>query len=68
MAGLERYVIEAILLEGASPTQLARTHKISRSWIYELRERFKHGGYEALGPRSRRPLTCPRQVRGTGPG
>ncbi len=62
MAGVERYVIEAILLEGASPSALARTHQVSRSWIYELRERFKQGGYEALEPRSRRPLSCPHQV------
>jgi transposase InsO family protein len=62
MAGVERYVIEAILLEGASPSALARTHHISRSWIYELRERFQQGGYQALEPRSRRPLSCPRQV------
>lgn len=62
MAGLERYVIEAILLEGVSPSALARTHHISRSWIYELCKRFKEGGYEALAPRSRRPLSSPTQV------
>jgi transposase InsO family protein len=62
MAGVERYVIEAILLEGAGPSALARTHNISRSWIYELRERFRRGGYQALEPRSRRPLSSPSQV------
>jgi transposase InsO family protein len=62
MAGLERYVIEAILLEGVSPSELARTHHLSRSWIYELRKRFSAGGYAALQPRSRRPLSSPRQV------
>lgn len=46
MAGVEKYVIEAILLEGASPSALARSHHISRSWIYELLERFKAGGYQ----------------------
>jgi transposase InsO family protein len=64
MAGVERYVIEAILLEGASPSALARTHNISRSWIYELCERFQQGGYQALEPRSRRPLSSPTQVSG----
>src|SRR3974377_1636766 len=58
MAGVERYVIEGILLEGASPSALARNHHFSRSWIYELRERFKRGGYEALEPRSRHPLAA----------
>ena len=62
MAGVEKYVIEAILLEGASPSALARTHHISRSWIYELRERFKRGGYQALAPRSRRPHSSPTQI------
>ena len=59
MAGIEKYVIEAILLEGASPSALAKTHHISRSWIYELRERYREGGYAALAPRSRRPHTSP---------
>jgi len=62
MAGVEKYVIEAILLEGASPSALARTHQISRSWIYELRERFEAGGYQALTPRSRRPHSSPTQI------
>src|SRR5690348_4406011 len=62
MAGVEKYVIEAILLEGASPSALARTHQISRSWIYELRERFEAGGYQALAPRSRRPHSSPTQI------
>ena len=62
MAGVEKYVIEAILLEGASPSALARSHHISRSWIYELRERFKEGGYAALAPRSRRPHSSPTQT------
>ena len=62
MAGIEKYVIEAILLEGASPAALARTHQISRSWIYELLGRFKQGGHEALAARSRRPHSSPTQV------
>src|SRR5256885_2243290 len=62
MAGLERYVIEAILLEGSSPSTLARTHGISRSWIYKLRARFRLGGYPALEARSRRPRSSPAQI------
>jgi transposase InsO family protein len=62
MAGLERYVIEAILLEGSSPSALARAHGISRSWIYKLRARYQSGGYSALEPRSRRPLVSPAQI------
>ncbi len=51
-----------IVLEGRSPSELARTHHISRSWIYELVARYREGGYAALEPRSRRPRSCPHQV------
>jgi transposase InsO family protein len=59
---LARYVVEAILHEGRSPTELARSHGISRSWIYELLARYRQGGPEALQPRSRRPHSCSHQV------
>jgi transposase InsO family protein len=59
--GLGRYVVDAVILEGRSPTELARSHGISRTWIYELVKRFRQGGYPALEPGSRRPLSCPHQ-------
>jgi transposase InsO family protein len=59
-----RYVVDAVLLGGLSPTELARRHQISRSRIYQLLQLFKTGGYEALQPRSRRPRSCPHQVTG----
>ena len=57
--GLARYLVDAVTLEGRSPTELARQHGISRSWLYRLLGRYRDGGYEALVPRSRRPHTCP---------
>jgi transposase InsO family protein len=63
--GLGRYVVDAIVLEGRSPSELARTHHLSRSWIYELVARYRQGGYAALEPRSRRPRSCAHQVRAT---
>ena len=60
--GLGRYVVDAITLEGRSPSELARTHHLSRSWIYELVSRYRQGGYAALEPRSRRPRSCTHQV------
>ena len=30
--GLGHYVVDAIVLEGRSPRELARTHHLSRSW------------------------------------
>jgi len=56
--GLGRYVVNAIVLEGRSPSELAREPGISRSWIYELVGRYRQGGYAALEPRSRRPRSC----------
>lgn len=31
--GLARYVVDAVVLEGRSPTEIARLHRISRSWL-----------------------------------
>jgi len=62
MSALAPYVVDAIVLEHRSPSQLARDHDISRSWIYRVLERFQEGGYEALEPRSRRPPSCSRQA------
>jgi len=61
--GLGRYLVDAIVLEGRSPRELAKSHGISRSWIYELVARYRQGGYAALQPRSHRPRSCPHQVR-----
>jgi len=60
--GMARYVVDAVLLEGRSVREVARAHKISKTWIYELIGRFRAGGYEALEPRSRRPRNCPHET------
>jgi transposase InsO family protein len=59
---LGRYVVDAVLFGGRSPTELAHSHGISRSRIYQLIARYREGGYEALEPRSRRPRSCSRAV------
>jgi transposase InsO family protein len=58
MSALSRYIVDAVVLERRSPTELARDHGISRRWIHKLVKRFKEGGYEALDARSRRPHSC----------
>jgi transposase InsO family protein len=63
--GRARYLVEAVVVGGQSPNQLARSHGISRSWLFELLRRFREGGYPALEPRSRRPHSCSHQL---GPG
>jgi transposase InsO family protein len=55
---LGRYLVDAVLWEGRSPTELARSHGVARSHIYHLIARYHAGGYPALEPRSRRPKSC----------
>jgi len=62
MSALGRYIVDAVVLERRSPTELARDHGISRRWIHKLVKRFREGGYEALAPRSRRPHSCSHQT------
>lgn len=60
--GLGRYLVEAVVLEGRSIGELARSHGVSRFWIYKLLARYREGGYPALEPRSRRPRSCSHQA------
>jgi transposase InsO family protein len=60
--GMGRYVVEAVLLEGRSVTEVARAHGISRYWLYQLIARYRDGGADALEPRSRRPRSCAHAV------
>ena len=62
MSVLGRYIVDAVVLERRSPTELAREHGISRRWIHKLVKRFNEGGYPALEPRSRRPHSCSHQT------
>ncbi len=59
---LGRFLVDAVVLGGASPTRLARSHPISKSWLFRLLARYRAGGYPALEPRSRRPKSSPRQT------
>src|SRR6266568_2931393 len=54
---LGRFLVEAVVVREASPTELARSHPISRSWLFRLLARYKQGGYEALEP-SRTTCAC----------
>jgi len=60
--GLERYVVDAVVLEGRSPSDIARLHSISLSWLDRLLDRYHEGGYAADAPRSRRPRSCTHQT------
>jgi len=56
---LGRFLVDAVVIGGSSPTELARSHPISRSWLFRFLARYRSGGYAALEPRSRRPRSSP---------
>jgi transposase InsO family protein len=57
--GVQRYVVEAVVLEGRSRREVARSTGLSKAWVDKLVARYREGGLEALTPRSRRPKSCP---------
>lgn len=59
---LGRFLVEAVVVGGARPCDLIRTHPISESWLFRLLARYRAGGPDALEPRSRRPKSSPRQT------
>jgi len=59
---LAGYVINAVLVEGQSPREVAAAHGMSRSWLYELLARHRQDGEEGLRPRSKRPRSSSTRV------
>lgn len=59
---LAGYLVNAVIAEGRSVTEVATAHEVSRSWLYELLARHREGGDEALRPQSKRPRSSPGQV------
>jgi transposase InsO family protein len=59
---LARYVVDAVVMEGRSYREVARAHGVSKSWVAKLVGRFREGGYEAIGPRSRAARTIPHRT------
>ncbi len=49
---LGRFLVEAVVLGGARPSELVRTHPISESWLFRLLAHYRAGGPNALEPRS----------------
>jgi transposase InsO family protein len=54
-----RLVITAVVLEGRSPSEVAATYGVARSWVYKLVARYHTEGDAAFEQRSRRPRTRP---------
>ena len=67
MAGCPKLVlvITAVVLEGRSPSEVAGSYGVARSWVYKLVARYRAEGEAAFEPRSRRPVTRPEATAAT---
>jgi transposase len=54
-----RLVITAVVVEGRSQSEVARTYKVSQPWVSRLVARYRAEGEAAFTPRSRRPVRSP---------
>ena len=54
-----RLVITAVIVEGRSQAEVARTYGVSKGWVSKLVARYRSEGEAAFEPRSRRPKTSP---------
>ncbi len=59
---LDRYVMEAVVLEGRSYQEVAQAHGVSKSYVGKVVGRFREGGYGAIEPRSRAPKRIPHRT------
>jgi transposase InsO family protein len=59
---MPQLVVTAVLVEGRSKSEVARQYGVSRRWVITLVQRYLTEGDAGLEPRSRRPLTSPRQT------
>jgi transposase InsO family protein len=57
-----RLVVTAVLVEGRTKAEVARTYGVSQRWVYELCRRFGAEGEAGLEPRSRRPTRSPHRT------
>ena len=48
-----RYLVDAVVLEGRSYRDVARSHGVSKSWVAKLVARYRSGGYDAIAARSK---------------
>ena len=54
-----RLVITAVVVEGRSQAEVARSYGVSKGWVSKLVARWRAEGDIAFQPRSRRPKTSP---------
>jgi transposase InsO family protein len=54
-----RLVITAVIVEGRTQAEVARTYGVSEGWVSKLLARYREEGEAAFEPRSRRPRSSP---------
>ena len=54
-----RIIVISVVVEGRSKAEVARDYGVTYRWVHTLVTRYLAGGWEAIEPRSRRPLTSP---------
>lgn len=59
---IARLVITAVMLEGRSQAEVARSYRVSPGWVSKLVHRYRAEGEAAFEPHSRRPLTSPNRI------
>ena len=62
MEQLARYLVEAVIREGRSYREVARTHGVSKSWVAKLVRRYRAEGDTGLTPRSKAPRHTPHKT------
>jgi transposase InsO family protein len=60
--GMAQLVVTAVLVEGRSKSEVARTYGLSRRWVITLVQRYQAEGETGLQPRSRRPTRSPQRT------
>lgn len=60
--GMAKLVVTAVLVEGRSKSEVARSYGVSRRWVITLVARFLAEGEAGLAPRSRRPSSSPHRT------
>lgn len=60
--GMPELIVQAVLVEGRSKSEVARDYRVSRRWVITLVQRYLAEGDAGLQPRSRRPHTSPQRT------
>jgi transposase InsO family protein len=60
--GMAQLVVAAVVVEGRSKSEVARTYGVSRRWVITLVQRYLAEGDAGLEPRSRRPRRSPHRT------